>query len=117
MFSFCLDEKIANKQWIRLTFSSFGFQQTILHHPQSSVANRSNFVIFLILLLWGDKSKERVVFLSLTNCFLYEPEDYLNCSPSGPLPPALSALKSIVLILSTVRIYLSPITHINYFIS
>lgn len=83
----------------------------------SSVANRSNFVIFLIPLLWGHKNKERVVFSSLTNCFLYKPEDYLNCSPSGPLPFALNSWKSIELILSIVRKCLSHIIHINYFIS
>lgn len=117
MFSLSLDEENPNKQWKRLPFIIFGLQQTILHHPQSSVANRSNFVIFLIPLLWGHKSKERLVFSSLTNCFFYKPEDYFNCSPSGPLPFALRTWKSIELILNTVRKYLSHIIHINYFIS
>lgn len=112
----------ANKRWKKMSFTVFGLQcWSILNHPWFSVANRSNFVIFLIPLLCGQKSKDRLVFSSLTNCFLDKLKYYLNCSPSGPLAFALGTWKRIELILSTVRIslawskyFLSYIIHINY---
>lgn len=101
----------------------FGLQcWSIFNHSWFSVANRSNFVIFLIPLLFGHKKKEKLVFSSLTHYFLDKLTDYLNHSVSpGPLPFALSTWKSIELILSPVRVslvsskyFLSYIIHINY---
>lgn len=78
------------------------------------------FVFFLIPLLFGYKSKERLVFSSLTHCFLDKLTDYLNL-PSSSLPFARSTWKSTELILSPVRVslacskyFLSYIIHINY---